>query len=106
MHWIYLSFAIIFEVAGTLSIKQATVGNTYIWSTIIFFCYSIAFTFIYFASKKIDIGTAYAIWAGMGTALIVILGWLIFKENMNLYKVIGVISIIFGVVMLKLQATI
>jgi len=104
MHWIFLSFAIIFEVIGTLSIKQATSGNTYFWSAIIAICYILAFIFIYFAAKKIDIGTAYAIWAGIGTTLIVVFGWLVFKESMNLFKVIGVSSIIFGVVLLKLQA--
>ena len=106
MHWIYLAFAIIFEVSATLSIKQATLGNTYIWSTIIIVLYIISFSFVYFATKTIEIGTVYAIWAGMGTALIVILGWLIFKEDMNWYKIIGTLSIIFGVVLLKLQATV
>ena len=104
MHWIYLLSAIIFEVMATLSIKQATLGNTYIWSAVITILYIISFSFVYYATKYIEIGTVYAIWAGMGTALIVILGWLIFKEEMNIYKILGVISIIFGVVLLKLQA--
>jgi small multidrug resistance pump len=106
MHWVYLIFAIIFETAGTLSIKQATTGNTYLWSTILTICYIVSFTFIYYATKKIDIGVAYAIWAGIGTALIVIFGWLIFKENMNMMKILGVSSIILGVILLKLQATV
>ena len=105
MHWIYLLLAICFEVMATLSIKQATLGNTYVWSTIIAILYIISFSFVYYATKSIEIGTVYAIWAGMGTALIVVLGWLIFKEEMNVYKIAGVISIIFGVVLLKLQAT-
>ena len=90
---------------ATLSIKQATLGNTYVWSTIITILYIISFSFVYYAKKWIEIGTVYAIWAGMGTALIVVLGWLIFKEEMNVYKIAGVISIIFGVVLLKFQAT-
>ncbi|HQR73441.1 MAG TPA: multidrug efflux SMR transporter [Sulfurovum sp.] len=105
MHWIYLLLAICFEVMATLSIKQATLGNTYVWSTIITILYIISFSFVYYATKSIEIGTVYAIWAGMGTALIVVLGWLIFKEEMNVYKIAGVISIIFGVVLLKFQAT-
>jgi len=105
MHWIYLIVAITFEVMATLSIKQATLGNTYMWSAIISVLYIISFSFVYYAAKSIEIGTVYAIWAGMGTALIVLLGWIIFKEEMNWYKIIGVLSIIFGVVLLKLQAT-
>jgi len=104
MHWLYLALAIIFEVMATLSIKQATLGNTYIWSAIIVVLYIISFSFVYYATKSIEIGTVYAIWAGMGTALIVLLGWIVFKEAMNVYKIVGVLSIIFGVVLLKLQS--
>ena len=106
MHWIYLILAIVFEVAGTLSIKQATLGNTYFWSGVITVCYIISFTLIYYATQKIEIGIAYAIWAGLGTSLIAILGWLIFKEDMNLMKITGIIFIIIGAVLLKLQTTV
>jgi small multidrug resistance pump len=53
--------------------------------------------------QKIDLGTAYAIWAGMGTTLIVIFSWLFFKEEMNLVKIIGIGLIILGSIILKLQ---
>ena len=106
MHWIYLIFAIFFEVAGTLSIKQATLGNTYFWSGVITVCYIISFTLIYYATQKIEIGVAYAIWAGVGTSLIAILGWLIFKEDMNLMKISGIVFIIIGAILLKLQAAV
>jgi len=89
---------------ATLSIKQATLGNTYVWGVIIAVLYIISFSFVCYATKSIEIGTVYAIWTGMGTALIVLLGWIIFKEDMNLYKIVGVLSIIFGVVLLKLQS--
>lgn len=56
-----------------------------------------------FQFKKIDLGTAYAIWAGMGTSLIVIFSWLFFKEEMNSIKVIAIGLIILGSVILKLQ---
>ena len=75
------------------------------WSAIIAVLYIISFSFVYYATKSIELGTVYAIWAGMGTGLIVILGWIIFKEDMNWYKIVGVSFIIFGVVLLKLQAT-
>ncbi len=105
MHWLYLMLAIIFEVMGTLSIKQATLTQNYFWSGVIVLFYLISFTFVYYATKSIEIGVVYAIWAGAGTALIVIFGWLIFQEEMNLLKIIGVLSIILGVVLLKLQSS-
>ena len=97
--------AIIFEVMGTLSIKQTTLTNSYWWGTAVAVFYIISFTLIGFAVKKIDIGTAYTIWAGIGTALITILGWLIFKEYMTINKVIAILLITIGAVMLKLQHT-
>lgn len=105
MHWIYLAGSIIFEVLGTLSIKQATLSNNNYWIGAIVIFYVISFTLIAFAVKKIDIGTAYAIWAGFGTATITILGWLIFKEIMSVQKIIAISLIILGTIMLKLQHT-
>jgi len=105
MHWLYLFGAILFEVMGTLSIKQTTLTNSYYWGTAVAVFYIISFTLVGFAVKKIDIGTAYAIWAGFGTAAITILGWLLFKEYMTIQKVIAVLLIISGSVMLKMQHT-
>jgi len=103
MHWIYLLVAIVFEVLGTLSIKQITITNNYYWVISVAVFYTLAFSLIAMAVKKIDIGTAYAIWAGVGTALIAVLGWLIFKESMNLIKIIAISFIVIGSIMLKLQ---
>lgn len=103
MYWWYLFGAIVFEVMGTLSIKQATLSNSYYWVGAIVIFYVISFTLIGFAVKKIDIGTAYAIWAGFGTATITILGWLIFKEIMTVQKIIAIVLIVVGSIMLKLQ---
>jgi small multidrug resistance pump len=97
--------AIVFEVMGTLSIKQTTLTNSYYWGSAVVFFYIISFTLIGFAVTKIEISTAYAIWAGMGTALITILGWLIFKEIMTVQKVIAISLIVVGSVLLKLQYT-
>jgi len=105
MHWLYLFGAIIFEVMGTLSIKQTALTNSYYWGTAVAVFYIISFTLVGFAVKKIDIGTAYAIWAGFGTASITILGWLFFKEYMTIQKIIAVLLIVIGSMMLKMQHT-
>lgn len=103
MYWFYLFIAIIFEVAGTLSIKQVMVTNNSYWIISVVVCFVITFSFIGMSVQKIDLGTAYAIWAGMGTTLIVLLSWLLFKEEMTLIKVIAIGLIIIGSVLLKLQ---
>jgi len=103
MHWYYLLGAIIFEVMGTLCIKQTVLTNSYFWGVMVVVFYVTSFTLVGFAVKKIDIGTAYAIWAGLGTASITLLGWLIFKEVMSLQKVVAVLLIVVGSVMLKMN---
>ena len=103
MHWIYLLLAISFEIMGTLSLKQLSVTNSYFWGAAVAVFFIVSFTFLGFAVKKIDIGTAYAIWAGFGTATITVLGWLIFKEVMSVQKIIAISLIIIGSIILKLQ---
>ncbi len=103
MHWWFLFGAIIFEVMGTLSIKQTAITNNYYWGVAVVVFFLISFTLIGFAVKKIEIGTAYAIWAAFGTATITVLGWLIFKEAMTIQKILAIVLILIGSVMLKLQ---
>lgn len=104
IYWGYLGLAIAFEVIGTLSLKYASVNNSPIYSTIMGVAYVISFTLLYFTIKKIDIGAAYAIWAGMGTALIAILGVFVFNEVMNITKAFFITCIIVGAVGLKFMS--
>lgn len=101
VYWLYLLGAIVFEVMGTMALKYSSVNSSpiYGWLTALF--YLIAFTLLWYAIKKIDIGTAYAIWAGVGTAFIAILGVMIFKEEMTVMKALFILLIIIGAVGLK-----
>lgn len=99
--WLYLSAAIVFEVIGTMALKYSSMNNSPIYSAITALGYIISFTLLWYAIKKIDIGTAYAIWAGMGTALIAIAGVVVFKEDMTLLKGLFLLFIIVGAVGLK-----
>jgi small multidrug resistance pump len=102
-HWFFLFLAIGFEVSGTLSVKKAAMGNSYLWASLVVLLYSVSFLFLGLAVKKMEISTAYAIWSAMGTAVITILGFMIFNESLNIYKIFGILMIIGGVVILKLQ---
>jgi small multidrug resistance pump len=50
-----------------------------------------------FALKKLDISVAYPVWSGLGTAAIVVVGWLVFKENISLLKGIFIGIIVIGI---------
>lgn len=101
MSWLFLLAAICFGVTGTMALKYASINKTPIYTVITAFGYTISFVFLYFAIKKIDVGTAYAIWAGIGTSIVAISGVVIFKEEMSFIKAIFLLFIIVGAIGLK-----
>ena len=71
-------------------------------SVLIFVFYSASFVALTFALKKIELSIVYAIWSGVGTALITAIGILYFREVITALKLISIIFIIIGVVGLSL----
>ena len=103
MHWIYLGFAIAFEVAGTTSMKLSDGFSKLLPSGLMVTFYIISFALMALALKRLEVGMTYAIWAGVGTALIAVIGVLYFKEPMSMLKAISILLIIAGVVGLNLS---
>lgn len=104
IYWIYLGIAIVLEVAGTLSLKLSSQSNSLVAVFFVVIFYVSSFTFLWLAIKKLDVSLAYAIWAGTGTALIALLGWLIFKDSMTVMKILFISLIVIGVVGLKITS--
>jgi len=102
-HWLALAGAIALEVSGTVSMKLSAGFTKLIPSILIFVFYAASFVVLALALKKIDVGVAYAIWAGVGTALIAIIGILFFKEPLSTLKVFSICMIIAGVIGLNLS---
>jgi small multidrug resistance pump len=100
--WIFLILAILFEVAGTTSMKLSEGFSRLIPSILLFVFYAASFVAVTFALEKIDISVAYAVWSGVGTALITIVGILFFRETVTVLKIVSIIIIIIGVVGLNL----
>jgi small multidrug resistance pump len=103
MSTLYLLLAILLEVSGTVCMK-ASEGFTRLVPTVfmgIFYC--LCFASLTLAVKKIDISVAYAVWAGVGTALIAVAGVVWFKEAMTVWKALSLLAIIAGVVGLNLS---
>jgi len=103
MHWIYLGFAIVFEVGGTTAMKLSDGFSKLLPSGLLIIFYTASFVLMALALKKLEVGMTYAIWAGVGTALIAVIGVLYFKEPMNLLKMISIALIIAGVIGLNLS---
>jgi small multidrug resistance pump len=105
LFWLYLLVAILTEVVGTTLMKVSQ-GLTRILPTVMMFVlYAISFVFMALALKKIEVSTAYAIWSGLGTALIAVIGIAWFRESINLPKLMGLVLIVVGVVLLNLKGT-
>lgn len=104
MHaWLYLLAAILLEVAGTTSMKLSAGFSKLIPSVLIFVFYGLSFGVLTLALKRIEISVAYAIWSGLGTALIAMIGIVFFRETLTPGKVASLILIVMGVVGLQLD---
>lgn len=102
MAWVYLVGAIVCEVFGTTMMK-ASDGFSRLWPSVGMAAgYLVAFVLLTFALKTMQVGTAYALWAGLGTALVAVIGMLVFAEPFNLLKGAGLVLVIGGVVLLNL----
>ena len=102
MGWVYLILAISFEVLGTTFMKLSEGFTKIVPSVAMFVLYLLSLTALTFALKKFEVSTAYAIWSVLGTALITIVGVMVFKESVNLIKLLSIALIIIGVVGLQL----
>lgn len=100
-HWIYLGIAIVSEVIGT-SALNASAGFSRLWPSLVVVAgYAVAFYCLSLALKSIPVGIAYAIWSGVGVALIALVGWAIFGQALDAPAVIGIALIVAGVVVLN-----
>jgi small multidrug resistance pump len=102
MPWLMLACAIGFEVLATTFIST-TNGFSRLWPTIgVLAGYAASFFALSQAVKKLEIGVVYAIWSGIGTAIIALIGVVFLGETINVFKVLALVLIIGGVVMLNL----
>ncbi|HQR77778.1 MAG TPA: quaternary ammonium compound efflux SMR transporter SugE [Burkholderiaceae bacterium] len=103
MAWAILVVAGLFEVGWAIGLKY-TDGFTRPWPTTwTVLAMVISLWLLGFAMKSLPVGTAYAVWVGVGAVGTVILGIVLFDEPANAARVISVALIIAGIVGLKLS---
>ncbi|WP_328948118.1 multidrug efflux SMR transporter [Streptomyces sp. NBC_00184] len=97
-----LAAAIAAEVAGTTAMKYSE-GFTRLWPSLITVAgYLLAFSLLAQTLRTMSMGTAYAIWAGIGTAAVALIGMLFMGESGSPVKAAGIALVIAGVVVLNL----
>ena len=101
MKYIHLALAIVLEVIGSSFMKQSDGFSKVIPTIITVVSYIACFFFLSHALKSIPLGTAYAIWAGLGIVLTALISVVIFKQKLDFPAVIGIILIVAGVVVMN-----
>ena len=102
MYWIYLALAITAEVIATSVLKSTDGFTRLIPSAIVVAGYMFAFYFLSLTLRTLPVSIAYALWSGFGVILIAIVGWLVYKQSLDLAGIIGISFIIVGVIILNL----
>jgi len=103
--WSFLFAAILLEVAGTTCMKLSEGFSRLTPSLLMALFYILSFASLTVAGKRIEIGVAYAVWSGLGTALIAVIGFTFFGEVATSLKLVSIALIILGVVGLNLGPT-
>ena len=102
--WVMLAGAIISEVVGTLSLKAADGFRRPGFIVLVVIAYGASFSLLALALRTIQVGPAYAIWSGVGAAIVTVAGVLLFREHLNWLTVGGIALIVLGVVVLTMFA--
>ena len=104
MSWIYLIVAGLFEVAFTScmgKVKETTGSEMYWWFTGFIISMSISMFLLIKATQALPIGTAYAVWTGIGAVGTVLAGILIFKEPSTIWRLFFIATLIGSIIGLK-----
>jgi small multidrug resistance pump len=101
MNWIYLTVAIVLEVIATSALKASDGFTRLMPSVVVVVGYAAAFFLLSLTLRSMPVGVVYAVWSGVGVVLITLVGWLVFKQNLDAPALIGIGLIAAGVVVLN-----
>lgn len=102
MAWLYLVVAGVFECGWAIGLKYTEGFTKPIPSLLTVSAMAISFWLLSIAMKSIPVGTAYAVWTGIGAVGVAILGMLLFGESRELMRILCLLLIVSGIVGLKL----
>ncbi len=99
-HWVYLGIAILSEVVGTSALKLADGFRRPVPTAVVIVAYGIAFWCLSLTLRTMPVGIAYAVWSGIGIALIALIGWVFLKQPLDVPAIAGIALIAAGAVLL------
>jgi len=100
--YIYLILAIVAETIGTTALQASQQFSKPGPSVIVVIAYSVSFYLLALALKTIPVGIAYAVWSGLGMVMIAAIGWIVFRQSLDVAAIIGLSMILGGVLVIHL----
>jgi quaternary ammonium compound-resistance protein SugE len=104
MHWFILILAGLFETAFAFCLgkaKEVTGTEMYLWYGGFFLCLVVSMALLIKATQSLPIGTAYAIWTGIGAVGTVLVGIFVFKEPATFWRIFFIVTLVASIVGLK-----
>jgi len=101
MNWIFLIIAGLLEIGFTTSMKLSNNFTNHKWTASFILCIMLSFYMINLATRTIPLGTAYAIWTGLGAAGTVIIGAYFFNEPLSVARIFFIATLVGSVIGLK-----
>ena len=102
MAWIYLVIAGLFECGWAIGLKYTDGFTRLTPSLLTVAAMAISFWLLSMAMRTIPVGTAYAVWTGIGVVGVAIMGMILFGESRDVFRIISLVLIISGIIGLKL----
>ncbi len=105
MGWVYLVLAVASEVVVVTALRQSDGFHRLIPDIIVLVGIGVSYLLLAYTLRYMGIGPVYALWAGLGTAALAIIGIVVFKEPASLLKILSIGLIVAGIVGLNLAGT-
>ena len=101
-NYLYLLVAIVFEVLATTALKETQGFTRLVPSLVTVVGYGLAFYFLSLPLRTMPVGIVYALWCGAGIIMITAIGWVWFRQQLDLPALVGMGLIMAGVVVINL----
>ena len=101
-HFFILIVAVMFETIGTTALQASQQFTKVGPSVIVVISYAMAFYLLALTLKSMPVGIMYAIWSGSGIVLIALIGWIVFRQTLDLPAILGMTLILTGILIIQL----
>jgi len=103
MNWIALIFAGVLEIGWPLGLKMAQTSSTnkFGWLVLAIVSMAISGALLFYSQKTIPIGTAYAVWTGIGAVGTLLVGIIFFNDSASIFRLLSALLIVVGIIGLK-----